>query len=533
MTVQTFLPSLAHFLSDPTLDAFHDLSLAGVVGIVSGILIALFKFSIEGVRRTFYETPLWEINPASVAIIPALGGLAVGLLMLCGSFSPGLRQTVEQVDEAAGKLHETKRLGPVKIVRRQFASLRKTIAAVFTLGTGCSLGPEGPCVEIGMSVARACMDATTPDSFVSTARQRQGWNRRLLACGAASGVAAGFNAPVAGVFFALEVMGNAFSAVTADKVSQDARNGDADDSPALTELSATERISPILVSSVCAALAAKTLLGEHFVLQLSAYSLKNPLLELPLYMLLGVISGVVAFTFSEGAKLSQGVFAGKKGIDPIQKFMKKVPNWTKPVMGGLFCGLVGLVFPQILFFGYETLNSLLAKTALPASLIVSLLFVKIVTTAFSAGSGLIGGTFAPALFLGAMTGAAFHNGFSFIFEDILQLSMRFPSLGGMADLPAYTMIGSASVLAALFRAPLTASMVLFELTRDYDVLLPLLVSAGLGSLIGDILDNKFEQAKQRRDKDSVSWGDLASKEKGDMETESATSEMAKEEHMST
>lgn len=500
--------------------AFHDLTLAAVVGIVAGLMIALFKFSIEWVRQGFYAQPISEYNPILIAVIPALGGLVVGLLTLMGQFSPGLRGTVEQVDQDAATLNQTQRMSITKIMRRQWDSLRKTVAAVFTLGSGCSLGPEGPCVEIGMSVARACMDATTPDSFVGTARRRQGWNRRLLACGAASGVAAGFNAPVAGVFFALEVMGNTFAAVTNDNNHKSAEETNSvDESTALVdyassfrlkELSATERISPILVSSVCAALAAKALLGEHFVLQLSAYSLKNPLLELPLYMLLGIISGGVAFTFSEGAKLSQGFFAGKVGSNGMKKFMRKVPNWTKPLVGGIFCGLVGLAFPQILFFGYETLNGLLAKSSLPIALILSLLVVKILTTAVSAGSGLIGGTFAPALYLGAMTGAAFHSGFSFLLDTVLASKVAF--LPGMADLPAYTMIGSASVLAALFRAPLTASMVLFELTRDYDVILPLMVSAGLGSLVGDILDNKFEQAKRRRDTDSVSWGDLASKE---------------------
>lgn len=489
--------------------AAHDLSLAAVVGLVSGFLIALFKFSIEFVRRGFYAQPIWQWNPALTAAIPALGGLFVGMLMLLGKFSPGLRGTVEDVDQAAGTLHETPKMGMKEILKRQWGSLRKTVAAVFTLGSGCSLGPEGPCVEIGMSVARACMDATTPDSFVPDARTRQGWNRRLLACGAASGVAAGFNAPVAGVFFALEVMGNTFSAVTNEKVSKSALEGNLEAAIPQQELSATERISPILVSSVCAALAAKSLLGEHFVLQLSAYSLKNPLLELPLYMLLGIVSGGVAFTFAESAKLSQGFFAGKVGTKGVQKFMKNVPGWTKPVVGGLVCGLVGLVFPQVLFFGYETLNSLLAKSTLPAGLILGLLAVKIFTTAVSAGSGLIGGTFAPALFLGAMTGAAFHNGWGILLDS--------PGLPGMADLPAYTMIGSASVLAALFRAPLTASMVLFELTRDYDVILPLMVSAGLGSLVGDILDNKFEQARRRRDTDSVSWGDLSSKDESEVE----------------
>lgn len=421
-----------------------------------------------------------------------------------GPFSPGLRGTVEQVDTMDAK--KNSKVGVRKIISRQLGALRKTTAAVFTLGTGCSLGPEGPCVEIGMSVARACLDADAPSN--TEARQRQGWNRRLLACGAAAGVAAGFNAPVAGVFFALEVMGNTFTSVDNDAKEKN----DNVQLPQGKELSATERISPILVASVCSALAARTLLGEHFVLQLSAYSLKNPLLELPLYMLLGVVSGGVAFGFSEGAKLSQGFFAGKAGPPSIQKFMRRVPNWVKPVCGGLFCGVIGLFFPQILFFGYETLNSLLAKTSLPAPLIASLLLVKMITTAVSAGSGLIGGTFAPALFLGAMTGAGFHDGFAWLLDDFLNMPARGALFQGMADLPAYTMIGSASVLAALFRAPLTASMVLFELTRDYDVILPLMVSAGLGSLVGDILDDKFEQAKRRRYNDSVSWGDLASKD---------------------
>jgi H+/Cl- antiporter ClcA len=410
--------------------AFHDLSLAAVVGLVSGLMIALFKLSIEGVRRVFYEESWLVMYPWLIPLIPAMGGLLVGILLLMGSFPPGLRDRVEEVDEAAAKLTSTPRLSVTAIAQRRISALRKSLAAVITLGTGCSLGPEGPCVEIGMSVSQACMDATTPDSYLPTARQREGWNRRLLACGAASGVAAGFNAPISGVFFALEVMGNTFAKVTNDRGGNlPMREGES----VGKELSATERISPILVSSVLSALAARALLGDHFVLQLSAYSLKNPLIELPLYMLLGVVAGGVAFTFSEFAKLSQGFFNGQVGPLGVREFMGKLPIWTKPMIGGLFCGIVGIFFPQILFFGYETLNSLLAKSSLPVGLILSLLFIKTTTTAVSAGSGLIGGTFAPALFLGAMTGAAFHNGFSYLFDTVLELQ-RFSFFHGMADL---------------------------------------------------------------------------------------------------
>jgi H+/Cl- antiporter ClcA len=167
--------------------------------------------------------------------------------------------------------------------------------------------------------------------------------------------------------------------------------------------------------------------------------------------------------------------------------------------------LIGLPFPQILFFGYETLNELLAKSTLPTIMLLSLLFVKIIATALAAGSGLVGGTFAPALFLGAMTGAAFHNILTGLFEYAHM---------DLAEVPAYAMVGAACVLAALFRAPLTASLLLFELTRDYDVILPLMASAGIGSVVGDIIEAKVEGAKVRelrRDKDDVSWGDLADK----------------------
>jgi H+/Cl- antiporter ClcA len=196
--------------------------------------------------------------------------------------------------------------------------------------------------------------------------------------------------------------------------------------------------------------------------------------------------------------------------------MHSLPPFAKPLLGGLACGIVGLFYPQILFFGYDTLNALLANNSLPTSLVLSLLVVKIIMTAVSAGSGLVGGTFAPSLFMGAMVGASFHNIMSSLFQAVMGLGsvgmFQIPLLQ-LADVPAYAMVGAASVLAALFRAPLTASLLLFELTRDYDVILPLMASAGVGSVVGDILEDKFERAKlqrqRRRDQDPVSWGDLS------------------------
>ena len=254
--------------------------------------------------------------------------------------------------------------------------------------------------------------------------------------------------------------------------------------------------------------------------QVSNYSLPTPLIELPMYLLLGAVSGCVAFSFSQAAKLSQAFFNGDVGNEQLRNVMQTLSPSMKPVIGGLFCGLVALFFPQILFFGYETLNPLLSNTSMPTSVLLAILLVKSVATAVSTGSGLVGGTFAPALFLGGVTGASFHNIMSSLYQlAAVNLAGFGIGLGSsniliLADLPAYAMVGSASVLAALFRAPLTASLLLFELSRDYDVILPLIASAGVGSIVADILDDKFEREKERRrDQDSASWGDLSDRKR--------------------
>jgi len=478
----------------------YDLVQASIVGVITGLSVALFKLSIEAIREFCYDQAFLSQTRFALATIPAFGGLMVGILLLLGSFPAGLRGTVMEVDKDS--VSPAKEL--IAQVKGQLSFIRKSVAAVFTLGTGCSLGPEGPCVEIGMSVARSCIDLKP--RIVS---RRTTWNRLLLSCGAAAGVAAGFNAPIAGVFFALEIMQNAFYSVQEENRSKGLplENGSYE---AGTLLSTTATITPVLLASVLSALVAKVLLGNHLVLVLTEYSLKTPLVELPLYLLLGGVSGCVAFIFSRLAKLSQSFFDGKLGADGVRHAIQRVPSSFKPVIGGLACGIVGLWFPQILFFGYETLNSLLSNNSLPTSLALSLLIVKMLTTAFSAGSGLVGGTFAPSLFLGAMTGAAFHN-VACVILNIFSAYAGVTTIFDLADVPAYAMVGAASVLAALFRAPLTASLLLFELTRDYDVILPLMASAGIGSVIGDMLDSKFErvQERRRRDQDSVSWGDLA------------------------
>ena len=430
----------------------YELVQAGLVGAITGLCVACFKLSIESVRSLTYEQELLQLHPLLIALIPALGGVVVGVLLLAGkgkAFPPGLRGTVQETDEQKPNV-------PLDF-------LRKSTASVATLGTGNSLGPEGPCVEIGLNVARACTSLNrpvpsreaastlSPDETLlllqqqsqftttpSTESQRQ-WNRVLLSCGAAAGVAAGFNAPIAGVFFALEIMQNTFKDVDQDQATaataalQEGSTNTANlpnlpnlPLSSLASMTDTTTITPILISSVLSALLSQFLLGNHLILTLTDFDLATPLVELPLYLLLGALSGVVAFVFTYSAKISQQVFAGDFAPMPavMKQVMTAIPDAVKPVMGGLLCGLVGLVFPQILFFGYETLNSLLKDNGeLSLSLILSLMGVKTLMTAIAAGSGLVGGTFAPSLFLGGMLGCAFHEVANNLLESAMHLKV--------------------------------------------------------------------------------------------------------------
>jgi len=326
-------------------------------------------------------------------------------------------------------------------------------------------------------------------------------DRLLLACGAAAGVSAGFNAPLSGVFFALEIVQN--SLVPIDFPLKQAGNTNSNieqkseiqmatvggEALALQQIN----ISAILLASVVSALTIQLLLGNELALRLGSFDFKNPLIELPLYLLLGALAGVTAAIFSGVAQLSKSTFDGEVGPEIVRDVFKGIPKYAKPVIASLFCGIVSLAVPQVLFFGYETLNGLfLNSNIFSTEYLFVLLAAKLMTTAVSASSGLVGGTFAPSLFLGGVLGAGFHN-------VVTSLLSAYPIVQGISGLPAFAMVGAASVLAALFRAPLTASLLLFECTRNYDVILPLMASAGVASLTGDIVEKWLDE--DQRDKE--------------------------------
>eukprot|EP00986_Skeletonema_menzelii_P007860 scaffold3122_cov207-Skeletonema_menzelii.AAC.9 len=548
-------------------EKLYILSTAALIGILTGTNIAVFKTAVELVREALYgdgiilpflNPTLWnELKGEEILtitlrtsetipiwLIPAFGGILVGLLLKIGEMPPGLRDTVKEVDLdsmiATNATLPDDLLACVDLTpapqRNDFARFsRKALAATVTLGTGNSLGPEGPSVEAGMSLSRLLMNnkifekvswvfGTLEDmelSEVQRVNRKVARDRLLLACGAAAGVSAGFNAPLSGVFFALEIVQNSLVPIdfplkqganislNAEQKSEIQVATVGGEALALQQIN----ISAILLASVVSALTIQLLLGNELALRLGSFDFKNPLIELPLYLLLGAFAGITAALFSGVAQLSKSMFDGEEGPEIVRDVFKGIPKYAKPVIASLFCGIVSLFVPQVLFFGYETLNGLfLNSNFFSTEYLLVLLAAKLMTTAVSASSGLVGGTFAPSLFLGGVLGAGFHN----VVADSLQVLVQqhpelsaYPIVQGISGLPAFAMVGAASVLAALFRAPLTASLLLFECTRNYDVILPLMASAGVASLTGDIVEKWLDE--EQRDKDPVSWGDLATR----------------------
>jgi H+/Cl- antiporter ClcA/CBS domain-containing protein len=404
--------------------------LAVMIGMTTGIGIVSFHYLIEFIQGLMLETVMgWLMTKGgwTIAFIPALGGVTIGVMRhLWGDFGPNMSAMIANSN---GQL----KLNP-------WQSILKTIAAAVSLGTGASLGPEGPSVELGANFGRFL------GQILQVSQDRQ---RLLLAAGAAAGLAAGFNAPIAGVFFAFElVLGTTF---------------------------ATSAVSVVVLAAVVASLVAQIGLGSQPAFALPVYEVRSPL-ELPLYLGLGVLASFVALAYTQLIQVSRQFFQGKLSST---QWMGKIPPSVTPAIGGLLVGFTALKFPQIMGIGYETIEAMLQAVEFSLPLLLSLLMVKLIMTSISLGSGLVGGIFAPSMFLGASLGAAYGK----ILATIL------PSLN-IAAPPAYAMVGMAALLASSARAPLTAILLMFELTRDYRIVLPLMACVGLSIWLMEFLQPK-------------------------------------------
>ena len=305
---------------------------------------------------------------------------------------------------------------------RHRVTFLKALVTSFLIGSGASLGREGPIVQIGASMG---------SSLAQLFRLGPELRRVCLACGAAAGIAATFNAPIAGTLFAVEII--------------------------LIDIEIAH-ISHIIISSVIASVMGRLFWGEFPAFKVGLFQLSH-YSELSVFLLVGLVAGFVSIGFVRLIYATGNVFS-----------RLKIPDWTKPAVGGLCLGLIGCKVPYIFGVGYETINLALAD-ALILKTAVLILLAKIVATSCCIGSGMSGGIFAPSLVLGSTMGAIVG-----IVADLL-----FPELSLTPK--DYALVGMGAVVAGTTLAPITATLTIFELTNTYQVILPVMIACIASAII--------------------------------------------------
>jgi CIC family chloride channel protein len=359
----------------------------------------------ENVYAAASQTPWWII-----LLAPALGGLGIGLFLQF--VMPGRRpQGVPDVMEARA-------LSSCRISAQ--TGLGSALVSVVSLGAGASAGREGPVVHLGATLASVLMDVF---KFSSASR------RTLLACGVAAAVSASFNAPIAGVLFAHEVILAHY---------------------------ALRAFVPIVISSVAATIIARIHLGDFPAFFIPEYAITS-YWEFPAFALLGLTCAAVAIAFQFA------VVASDRIADSVD-----VPLWTRPVIGGLMVGAIAIWFPQVLGVGYDSTDAAL-KHQFPLSLLLMLLVMKTIATAITLASRFGGGVFSPSLYLGAMCGGAFG----------LIAASFFPEVASSEGL--YAIIGMGAVAAAVLGAPISTTLIVFELTGGYEMTIALLLAISVST----------------------------------------------------
>lgn len=410
-----------------------------VVGLGTGIGAVLF-IKLIALAEIFFFEGIPQVLPGLgrvwLVLIPALGGIIAGPIiefMAKEAKGHGVPEVMAAIALHGGRI-------------RPQVVVAKVAASAACIGSGGSAGREGPIVQVG-----AALGSTIAQMLhFSEARIRN-----LVACGAAAGIAATFNAPIAGVVFALEII--------------------------LGELTISD-LTSVVLSAITASTVARSVLGSSPAFVIPLYSVKSPW-EILLYLLLGIPSALIGVWFI------RSLYFLEEAFDTWH-----FPNALKPAVGGLVLGLMGYLYPYILGIGFvpeiELKLGLVSRSTVPhvfgagfpviedallgkisIGLLLALIFLKIAATSLTLGSGNSGGVFAPALFMGAMTGGVF----GWILEHIIPNLVAAPG--------SYAMVGMAAVFAAAARAPLTAILIVFEMTDDYRILLPLMSAVVVSMLI--------------------------------------------------
>jgi CIC family chloride channel protein len=385
---------------------FH-LVMATVIGALSGLGGVLFIESIHFFEGIFFGRVFQAMGRRGdlVFLIPMLGGLVIGPLIRRfpkEAKGDGVPYAMESVALHGG------------IISPRTVAIR-TVTAAITQGSGGSVGREAPIAQIGAAIGSAV------GQFMKVSAGRM---RSFVACGAAGGIAAVFNAPIGGVFFSMEVLLGDFSAAT---------------------------FAPVVVSSVVSTIVMRELLGNVLVFEVPRFMLTSGravLLSVPL----GVVCGLAAVLFIRMLESSEKAFTALK-----------IPVWVKPAIGGALTGFIAIYFPQVLGTDVNTIDEAVWGY-FPWFLLLLISFLKILATSLSLGSGGSGGVLGPCVFIGGVTGA-FVGTVAAPF-----LPNPFAGPGGCA------LIGMAAFTGPVIGGPMTAILIAFEMAGDYKIILPLLVA---------------------------------------------------------
>lgn len=415
---------------------------AVLIGVLVGLAAVVFIKLLHGFQAAFFgvdhrylasslrqamATSVWA--QAAVLVAPVIGGLLVGVLTRL-TMPEGRPQGIADVIEANAMRggHLSSRVG-----------WQSALLSLLSMGSGASVGREGPIVHFGASIGSLVA------RLLHVSRNH---SRTMLTCGVAAAIAASFNAPLAGVFFALEVVIGHYGFAA---------------------------FAPIVLSAVSATAISRFLLGDETAFVVPSQSIAN-VWETPAFMMLGVGGGVVALVFMMSVRLSKRLF-DRSGL----------PIPLRPAVAGLLLGLIALTLPEILGVGYEGTDKAL-QGQLGFTMAFILLVAKILACAICLGAGFSGGVFAPSLFLGAMLGTAF-GAVAVSLVDV-------PT----SALPVYSMVGMASVGASVMGSPISSILMLFELTGEYSLLLVVMVAVVMAVFVTRLADSHSFFTSQLEDR---------------------------------
>ncbi len=375
------------------------------IGVLSGLAAAVLVWMIHVIGGVLPDLGAGARPPWWIILVPAVGGLLVGPIVTRAAPETrghGVPEVMLAVSRGRGKI-------------RARVAVLKALASAISIGTGGSAGREGPIVQIGSAVGSAVGGALrlSPELV-----------RMFVACGAAGGIAASFNTPIAGVIFSLEVILRDF---------------------------AGRAFATVVISAVTASAVSRSLLGEAAFFHVPPYRLGSTW-ELLIYALLGLLGALVARLFVVVLYRIEDLFEDLT-----------FPPILKPALGGLLLGGLGWAMPEVLGTGHDAIERALHGEMIGPVLLL-LVFAKILATSLTLGSGGSGGVFAPSLFIGAMFGGAF--GYA--------VDWAFPGLH--VEPGAYALVGMGVVFTGSTWASISGILILFEMTRDYDLILPMMIA---------------------------------------------------------